>query len=404
MRKLLSFLLVLASLASFGQRPNTKVDVGNTVPISITGAPAVSTLSATEFEERIISEGMPIQSVVNTFPSSYVFNGTMKPDSNGIAVDATCFFFSVRAPLANTIYIKSAEGWVSAPALVTITKGSQTSRIQVGTSGWSRNYSNVWIGPKEQFNASVSGLIQSTGKTGNKIVGFGSADVYALAADQNRTAKKAIYILGDSNTQATAILAGGTTAIASSTLTCEDIWDYKVKAWYVSRGFDVRIIDKSIASLGSVQYETYRQQGRLDLREAPYLIIYDHGTNDGNAATLASNVTTFCKWARAKWPANPATGYPGVKIEVNGQIPMQASAAEAQAALNRTAVQAAVTALNDPYVIYVNCGLAFSGSDQTQYSGTETAGLGIHMSATGQTSKANYIISQLNTNSLFKNL
>ena len=375
-----------------------------TVPVSITGAPTVTALSTTELEERILSEGMPIQNVYNVFPSGYAFNGTVKPDSNGIVIDATAFFFSARAAIANTLYIKSADGWTSSPVLATIIKGSQTMKVQVGPTGWSKNFSNTWVGPKEIFSGVVNGLIAPTGKAGNKIIGFGSADIYSLAADQNRDANKTIYILGDSNSQGSAILAGGTNTIAASSLTYLDLWQYKVRDWYKSRGYNVRIIDKSIASLGSVQYETYRQQGRLDLRAPPDLIIYDHGTNDGNATTLAANVTTFCRWARAKWPANPVTGYPGVKIEVNGQIPMQASASETQAALNRTAVQAAVATLADPYVIYVNCGLAFTATDNTQYSGTEGANINIHMSPVGQTSKANYIISQLNANPLFKTL
>lgn len=328
--------------------------------------------------DRAIIEGMQLDGSSFKYPGTYVFDGTKTPETDGGVPSATFGGFGVE--LTKIIYISTFEAWCSSDTYLKIiagTVGNGGVNCVVGKNGFRQKFNNLAM-RGNSISVIGQGLVQSTAPAGNKIVATASFRGYNLSADTNWGAKDSILILGDSNS------VGGS---AGSSTTLDDMWQFRVRKWYRQNGNDIRLIDKSVAGQGSVNFETYRLNGQLGLFKAPKLVIYSLGTNDANASTFQANLTNFLNWSQVEWP--------NVKIIVVGPVPKQGQEATMQQI--RTSGQSAVTSINQPNIIFINGGASFDVNDNTMYSTSEANGAHVHLGALGQRTFGDYIINQIQT-------
>lgn len=350
--------------------------------------------------ERIVMEGMAIDGLFASNPSSYAFDGVVTPEANGVAQPALLNGTSVQLGITRCGLAQSIDFWASADTYASFTYGianGGTKRV-VGTGGL-RIQPNALCFPKDFIGVNATGLVRPTSPAGNKILATSSVAAVKFAADLAFGAARRILFVGDSNTEAGAM---STTILTStSTISKEDVYSWQLRKWYNSNGNDVRIIDKSIGGKSSIDYDAYRRNGRLELPEAPDLCIYNLGTNDYDQTKFYNNCLAFHQDRMAKWP--------NCKFIILGPIPKQGTVvdpggefngqpSEVQVGAMRTKGQLVVTNIASSRLIFVNGGLAFSVADNTQYSNTETDGNHVHMGVTGQLSLSTYIINDITTN------
>lgn len=346
-----------------------------------------SLLEQLQFEGVDLLNGTSLLS--NSFPSSYVFDGSKVPETDGQVINSTnSTFFSQNNPITKISLIRKITAWVSAPVKTNFRVGSIGWEYFISPDNTFQKYVNIWTFPKQSFEFKVLGLIKSVKDSGgtitNKIVGFGSGDALRFSADVNYSADKTILLVGDSNFEASAI---STNINGDTSLDATACVNWKTRKLYTDAGYNVRLIDKSISGRDSVFFNTLLTQNRLLNIKQPDLIIYNLGTNDGNATAAANNLTYFLNQITRIWPK--------AKIIVEAPIKAQDSAKEALIQSMRVNYQTIVSSLNNPYVRFIDASLIPDGANYAKYSGTESNGSGIHYGVSGHQAWADYRHSRL---------
>lgn len=363
------------------------------VPITVTS----TNPSKMGLWERVTFEGiMPAIDNSNTYPTGYVFGSSTPKANGGTLPNSNSFLCSYTNNIGYALYVKNVYLWASAPCLFSIViNPTKILKVVAGPSGYTREINEVCYS-KQNFNIVNLGLIDTTGTS--KILSIGSAEAYSVSSTLNYQAKKTIVWKGDSNS------AGSNLSLTQNTdptISLEDLASTKLMNYYnsVSGGSsDCRIILKALPGQGSSYFETLRVAGQMAFVDPPDMIVYHLGTNDGNATVLGTNITNELTTDFKK--------YPKTKVLVLGTIPEQGGLGETQQALNRTAAANAVSTFQSAnpsfasQTAFINCGLAWSVSDNTKYSNTESPGSGIHQNVSGQLAEAIYIIANLPTNFL----
>ena len=116
--------------------------------------------------------------------------------------------------------------------------------------------------------------------------------------DRNIDADYTILVIG------TSISNGGTVTLP------ENLYVYKFANWLKdTKGYNVRVINRSVSSSYSTQHENRRKlpYGRYNtFGKKPDIVIYEQGANDiGNSvptATFAANVTAMANHVKNMWP------------------------------------------------------------------------------------------------------
>ncbi|MGY4385631.1 hypothetical protein ACVWYN_002677 [Pedobacter sp. UYP24] len=352
---------------------------------------------------RLTMEGMqldgynvsnPAQYDASNNPGGYKYNGIQTPETDGFTVIAPTTFDTVLSykPIPTRIgLVTEIHAWSSGASRFRLSSpGLMESILPANYLFHSRPATIIRRG--DTFYIGLRGLITTNTKRLTNI----AVQLIRASCDMNYSAENSMYLIADS------LMEGRYATIPdidAATYTASDIYTFMMRNWYNANGNDCRIIDKSIGGKSSIDYENYRQQGRLDLIDPPSIIFYALGTNDTNAATYKSNVKIFLKWALTKWP--------NAKIVVLGPLPAQGNfsgGGTMETFLNsiRTNGAAAVSEINTELAtssrcIFINLGLAFSVADNAQYSTTEADGSHVHIGLVGNISTFNYIKTQINT-------
>lgn len=193
-----------------------------------------------------------------------------------------------------------------------------------------------------------------------------NASGFQVYDDFNYSADKVGLIVGDSILNST---VGVTTKLKST--------DWLVRQRFTNLGKNVRFINRSVSGSNSNDHERFRAHGRYDFPQVDYLH-YQLGTNDQGAITPTThqaNVAAMIAWKQKRYPA--------AKMVVYGSTPLQDNTSETNLAAIRTAGQAAVTAANDPKVLFCSLATAFDRTNTANFASTDTAGAKTHPSDTG---------------------
>lgn len=348
----------------------------------------------TDFFKRIYEEGFQLDGTFFKYPTNYLFNGLQNPEVDGgnVGTDASNIVLASQnvANLVGKMHVLfNINLWASKDVYVHFNTGMVNGgfRSVVGRTGYNDEKLRL-VYPNDNIGATLRGcpdLLPAA--PNNKVVVVGSWECIKISLDTNYNAKKSILILGDSNTEG---------SFYTLPATKEDLWHWKLRNQFLLWGNDVRLIDKSWAGKSSVTFESYRINGKLDLSTPPDLVLYDLGTNDfASVSNYQSNLSKFLTWAKGN-TINKGV-WPNTKIIVTGPIPKRTQETEMDAI--RLAGQTVVNSFNNVNIVFINLKDSFDINNDIYYSSPGSPNNdGTHLSPTGQTAKANYIISQINNN------
>ncbi len=247
-------------------------------------------------------------------------------------------------------------------------------------AGTSSNTHNVWVGPSAPFTLPYSHIIREGQISFSmQVVGAAKDGVAAGTAipfeltygligrqmtdDFNFGADFIINVIGDS------IAWGSGMAVKT------DMWAFKLRNYYLSLGYNVRLRNWSVSGTTLLQHANSFDNGRYNYNE-PGITLIALGMNDavGNQTPdqAKANLARILNAAQARFPNH--------KKLVLAVSPCLDSANDAKAAAVSTALQAGVTEFSKPQVQYIaGVRTAFA-----PVSGTTINTDGIHPLAPGQ--------------------
>lgn len=329
--------------------------------------------------ERVATEGELYWSLCSTENSTI---------TDAMSLSSFLFWSVSRAFFIEEIVVSSNRAVVlqiSLGASATQATAQQIIRVSVPANGVVhipvqqaiRPHQNSPAGSTSALGGVTIRKVLDTTTTGAYI--FATAYGYAIYDDFNFAADKVGLVIGDSILNSTA----GVTSKSQS-------MEWLTRGHFQVAGTNLRLINKSISGSTTADHETRRALGVFDFPQVDY-IHYMLGTNDaGNgvaSAVTQANAAAMIAWKRQR--------YPNATMVVYGPTP-RSDTFETNLIAARTALQAAVTAANDPKVLYCSLAAAFDRTNTGNYAASDA----IHPNATGHAAAYAVIDSFLTANSV----
>lgn len=137
---------------------------------------------------------------------------------------------------------------------------------------------------------------------------------------------------------------------------------WKVRQRFMLKGINCRLLNKSYGGTTSKFFDYQREAGLMDFEQVDF-IFYQLGANDASQNTTALQYRANIE----KEISYNLVRYPRAKQIYLGTTPLNNNAAETLLATFRTEMSNAVTAANNPNVMYCNLGTSFDRTVLSNY-------------------------------------
>jgi lysophospholipase L1-like esterase len=354
------------------------------------------------WKRRVNVTGPPIFPGASLFGagSAFSFNGSGVPSTDGIPVAnqgsasgstvTGVELIRTTATPGRSHFIKSINLWTSKKMLIEIMTTIDGYTFQgIDAELWHVvNGSHVFelndvIDHPARVTVRMCGPVDST----DDLVAVGSIHYYDLTNDFNYAADKTILWLGDS------IAYGGTFEISDN----DQLFTFKTRNYYLDKGIDVRLVNKSSPSATVADYERMRKSDNITIGSAD-LIFYQLGANDAptitaspaNQATLRANVENIVSWKQLR--------YPDATLVLCSPTPLQNETSQTGNETIASIYADIVADEDDDKVKFMALHESFDNTDESYYVAADASGSKIHPTVSGHAAIATTIQTWLDAN------